>query len=136
MFGRNIYVRSKFTCVCSSHGLCARTQLRGNIGDDLLTGRDMYRLLDSDLSCWDFCLRSASTSRSCCICCLANSLDTELISVSLFECFTLGLSSYFPTNVNKVLSCKQVKRETSNSCRELSMIVIFLGLSRKGAHRV
>jgi len=29
-----IYVRSKFSCVCSSHDLCARTraQLRGNIG--------------------------------------------------------------------------------------------------------
>ena len=34
MFGRNIYVRSKFSCVRSSHGLCARAQLRVNIGRD------------------------------------------------------------------------------------------------------
>jgi len=33
IFERNIYVRSKFSCVRSSHGLCVRTraQLRGNI---------------------------------------------------------------------------------------------------------
>ena len=29
---RNIYVLFKFSCVRSSHGLCARAQLRGNIG--------------------------------------------------------------------------------------------------------
>ena len=31
IFGRNIYVRSKFPCLRSSR-LCARAQLRGNIG--------------------------------------------------------------------------------------------------------
>src|SRR6218665_988751 len=34
--GRNIYVRSKFSCVQSSHDLCARAQPRGNIGSRLL----------------------------------------------------------------------------------------------------
>src|SRR6218665_2984329 len=29
IFGRNTYVRSKFSCVSSSHGLFVRTQLRG-----------------------------------------------------------------------------------------------------------
>jgi len=35
IFGRNIYVRSKFFCVHSSHNLCgmrAHAHLRGNIG--------------------------------------------------------------------------------------------------------
>jgi len=32
IFRRNIYVRAKFSCVRLSHGLCARAQLRGNIG--------------------------------------------------------------------------------------------------------
>ena len=33
IFGGNIYVRSRFSCVCLSHELCACTpaQLRGNI---------------------------------------------------------------------------------------------------------
>jgi len=31
IFAKNIYVRSKFFCVRSSHDLCARTPLRGNI---------------------------------------------------------------------------------------------------------
>ena len=35
-WGRNIYVRSKFSCVRSSHNLCVRAQPRGNIGSRLL----------------------------------------------------------------------------------------------------
>ena len=31
-FGRKIYELSKFSCVLSSHDLCARAQLRGNVG--------------------------------------------------------------------------------------------------------
>jgi len=31
IFGRSIYVNSKFSCVRLSHDLCAHAQLRGNI---------------------------------------------------------------------------------------------------------
>jgi len=42
IFGRNIYVRFKFSCVRPSHGLCACAQLRGNIAQDLENGT-VYR---------------------------------------------------------------------------------------------
>ena len=39
VLGRNIYVRFKFSCMRSSHGLCARAraQLKGNIVNDLFS---------------------------------------------------------------------------------------------------
>jgi len=61
IIGRNIYVRFKFSCVRSSHGLCARAQcaqLRGNIVDDLFSQVLAFR------SCAAECIQLAQANNN------------------------------------------------------------------------
>jgi len=39
---RNIYVQANFSCLRSSHDLCARAQLKANIGDSTDLGTSEY----------------------------------------------------------------------------------------------
>ena len=81
ILGRNIHVRFKFSCVRSSHGLCARAQcaqLRGNIVDDLFSQVLAFR------SCAAECIPSAQ----------ANNNNAMNFSTVLFSCRPYLISSF------------------------------------------
>src|SRR6218665_2653695 len=83
ILGRNIHVRFKFSCVGSSHGLCARAcaQLRGNINiivDDLFSQVLAFRSSAAE------CIKSAQ----------ANNNNAMNFSTLLFSCRPYLISSF------------------------------------------